>query len=257
MISHLKRSVFYFILITLSASCELLEISPDRMLIKEFTDPKCFKDRFEYENDKLSSFQRLFGERLSTQTFFYYQDNLLTRVESTCDNGIDTFIGIEYDNNGRRINQTNEVTKDGEIIGSTLTHFTYDVKGNLHRTQSTYPIHLNQMFPTEKIYEWENGNLVKVTHYYINDSGKHFSGNTFIEYDRKKNYTNQELAFMFTSGTGLETVLSKNNVISSRYEFGQVLSTQKYELTYNKHGYPTSQVRILDNQIYPIIHISY
>jgi len=234
-----------------------LEISPDRMLIKEFTDPKCFKHRFEYENGQLSSFQELFGERLSTQTFFYYQDNLLTRVESTCDNGINTFIEIEYDKSGRRISQTSEVTKDGEITGSTITHFTYDTQGNLHLSQTIYPVNPNLMFPTEKIYEWKNGNLVKLTDYYINDSGKHFSGYTFIEYDRKKNYTNQELAFMFTRGLGLETVLSKNNVTSSIYEFGQVVSTQNYKLTYSKHGYPTSQVRILNNQVYPIIQISY
>jgi hypothetical protein len=79
-----------------------------------------------------------------------------------------------------------------------------------------------------------------------------------MTYDNKRNYSNQDIAFIYTSGPGLETMISKNNVTSTTEFFGDItIDRGSYKFTYNNDGYPDGYIYKVDTQEYNPIQISY
>jgi hypothetical protein len=256
------RKVILGLIIIISIGCETNEISINKMYLKEIIDPTCYKDQFEYEGGQLISFKRIFGEKVSTITKFKYQNNLLIQIESESENGRDYLIDIEYNSNGQRIRETNTFTHFKNFTHepykiTSISNFNYDASGQLITKYSTFS-DSEYSFPTKTEFEWNKGNLVKMNFSYFNDLGEHSTGSKSFFYDDKRNYSNQDLALVYVTLVGQETVLSKNNLIkTTEIFFNQTIDRGSYEFSYNSNGYPIDYKYKVDNQQISSIQIKY
>ncbi len=256
------RKVILGLTVVVIFGCETNEVSVDRMYLKEIVDPTCSKDQFEYEGGQLISFTRLFGDRVSTVTKFKYQNNLLVQIESECENGQDYLIDIEYNSKGQRLIEKlifthfKNFTLEPYKITS-VTNFNYNDAGQLVTKNSTFS-DSTYSFPTETEFEWSKGNIVKANFAYFDNLGKHTTGGKSFFYDDKRNYSNQELAFLYITLAGQETVLSRNNLIkTTEIFFDQTIDRGSYEFSYNSNGYPIGYRYTVDSQQYNPIQIKY
>lgn len=256
------RKVILGLCVVMIFGCETNEISIRKMYIKEIVDPTCYKDQFEFENGQLISFKRFFGDRISTITKFKYQNDLLIQIESESDNGQDYIIDIEYNSNGQRAREMMTFTHFKNFTLepykiTSISNFNYNEAGQLVTKSSTFS-DSTYSFPTETEFEWSKGNIVKMNFAYFDDLGKHVTGNKSFLYDDKRNYSNQDLAFVYITLAEQETALSKNNLVkTTEIFFGQTIDRGSYEFSYNSNGYPMSYRYKVDNQQYNPIQINY
>jgi hypothetical protein len=227
-------------------SCESDEISSAKMYVKEIGDPVVinYKDQFEYEGEHLILFKRFFGETLSTITKFEYQNDQLKRVESKVIDVIDFLVELEHNSEGQIIKEKvtfpdlRDSTRDLKII--ILSDFTYYDDGNLRTKKSIYSD--SSSYPTETEFEWENGNLVKMNVSFIDNLGKKITLNRSMTYDSKRNYSNQDWAFVYVSAIPADEMLialSKNNSLSTTENLlGQTSVRVLSTFSYNRNGYP-------------------
>lgn len=233
-----RKAILGLIIVSLT-SCETTEITMNKMYLKEVKDPTCYTDQFEYEGEHLIYYKRFFGERIATITTFIYQSNQLKTVETKSDNGQDLIIELSYGANGLREMET-RTFKQNEIEHVTTTNFYYDENNNLKLKHISYSD--PNFFSSQTEFIWVNGNIIKRNYFYIDNQGnRNFSFSEDLLFDNKRNYTNQDLAFIYT-GLYDEVVLSKNNVISNQ---------NKYE--YNNSGYPIKFKYTIDNKDYPVL----
>jgi hypothetical protein len=234
------RKVILGLTIAILMGCETSEITMSKMYLKEITDPTCYTDQFEYEGERLISYKRLFGEREATVTKFIYQSNRLMTIETKSDNGQDYTIELSYGANGLRERENRTLKQDNEVKNLTTVDFFYDEHKNLKSKHISYTD--PNFFSSETEFEWVNGNIVKRNYFYFDNQGtRHYISSDKLLFDNKRNYTNQDLTFIYT-GLYDEAVLSKNNVISN---------PNKYE--YNNSGYPIKFKYTIDNKDYPVL----
>ena len=256
------RKVIVGLMVVIIFGCETNEITMNKMYLKEIVDPTCYKDQFEYEGGQLISFKRLFGERVSTITKYKYQNNLLIQIESESENGQDYLIDIEYNSNGQRVREVNTFTHFKNFTHepykiTSISNFNYNDAGQLVTKHSTFS-DSEYSFPTETEFEWSKGNIVKVNFAYFDDLGEHVTGSKSFFYDDKRNYSNQDLAFVYVTLAGQETVLSKNNLLkTTEIFFDQTIDRGSYEFSYNSNGYPIDYRYKVDNQQYNPVQIKY
>lgn len=232
-----RKAILGLILVTL-ISCETTEIMMDKMYLKEIKDPTCYIDQFEYEGERLISYKRLFGERVATITKFIYESNQLKTIEIKSDNGQDYTIELSYGSNGLRDKEIRTL-KQGEVESVTTTDFYYDENNNLKLKHISYTD--PNFHSSETEFVWAKGNIIKRNYFYIDSQyNRKFSFSEDLLFDNKRNYTNQDIAFIYT-GLYDELVLSKNNLI---------LKDNTFE--YNKSGYPISYKYSIDNKVYPV-----
>jgi len=92
---------------------------------------------------------------------------------------------------------------------------------------------------------WSNGNIVQIDQSAVDSSGNiNLLGSSFYEYDNSRNYSNQDIAFMYAIHTLPvdETILSGNNVTAAKFDWTSddqgVATAFTCEFTYNIQNYP-------------------
>lgn len=254
------RYILLGLIVSILFSCGTNDISPNRLLIKEIIDPTCYKDVFEYENDRLVGFKRFFGERVGTNTTFHYLDNQLVKVEAKGDQGFEQIIELTYGEDGLRKEEKITTIYQGEVTYVKNGTFSYD-NDKLKSIKYTFndPNFMDPNYlPTETLLEWKNGNLIKMTYYLFDGEYTYLTSTRTMTYDNKRNYANQDIAFIYTLGQGSETSISKNNVTSTTELFGGLtIDRGSYKFTYNQNGYPDSYIYKVESQEFYPIQISY
>ena len=219
-------------------SCSADETTPQKMYLKEIKDPSCFTEQYEYEAGRLTSFKRLFGEHVSTDTKFSYDANLLKTVELREDDGRVIIIELSYGANGLPEREL-RTSKNEEAESRLVSDHYYDKNGNLILTRRSYSD--PNFFTSETEFEWANGNIIRKHHFLINSQGnREFQFSEDLFFDNKKNYTNQDFAFIYT-GLESEGVLSRNNLIRKDMPY-----------RYNKKGYPSGYNYRIDLENYSV-----
>jgi hypothetical protein len=257
-----SRNILVGLLIVILIGCESNEITSDKMSLMEINDPTCYKDQFEYEGGRLISFKRFFGERVSTNTRFKYRNNQLIQLESESENGQDYVVELEYNSQGQRVKERITFTHFKNLSLDpykivAISDFAYNQEGLLLRKSSTYS-DSTYSFPTETEFEWSNGNLVKMNSAYSDYLGRHVTGSKYFVYDDKRNYSNQDLAFLYLTLGRQETVLSRNNLVkTTEVFFDQTIDRGSYTFSYNGNGYPIGYKYKVDNQEYSPIQMKY
>ncbi len=259
-----SRLLLLFIVLLLA--CEYNEISSAKMYVKEIGDTVIinYKDQFEYEGERLVLFKRFFGERLSTITKFEYQNDHLKRVESNIIDVMDFLVELEHNSEGQIIKEKitypdlRDSTRDLKII--ILSDFTYYDDGNLRTKNSIYSDSA-LTYPTETEFEWSNGNLVKMNVNRLDNLGKKFTLTRTMTYDNKRNYSNQDWAFVYMAAITSDeflTALSKNNSLSTTETlFGQTSVRVLTTFSYNKNGYPNAYRSVNDGFENTKRHVKY
>jgi len=236
--------------------CDAEEPLPEKLFVKEIYDPTCFKNEFAYTEGRLVQYRTKFGDRVAGVIDFYYEGSLLKRIESTSDNGQAYLISLEYDDRGRRSKEAVTWTQFDQITYTSMTDFTYDDDGNLIKKYSTYS-DSTYSFPTETSFQWDNGNLVGMKRTVLTGYGPWLVNSWTLVYDNNRNYTNQNMAFVYTSVRGSdfnETLLSKNNLV---VQLDGSFEEWSNEYSYNESGYPISYVLETGGQMYNPRFINY
>jgi hypothetical protein len=252
----MKIQIALFGLITIALlSCGTEDVSPSRLLITQIESPGLYRDHYEYENGRLVSFKRFFGELEETKTQFHYLDNRLTKIEVKKDQGSEQIIELTYGENGLR--QEEKLTTIYNDGGTYVKTATFSYRAGILRSIK-YSFGDPNYLPTETLFEWENGNISKMEHYVFSSQATYLISIETMTYDDKRNYSNQDIAFIYTLGSGLETTISKNNVTSTTEKVGdKFVDRGSYKFTYNKAGYPDSYVYKVDSQESGTIQIMY
>lgn len=249
------RYILSGLIVSILFSCGTEDTSPDMLLVREIIDPTCYKDVFGYENDRLVVFKRYLADRISTHTTFQYQGNQLVKIEVKRDQGLEQIIELTYGEDGLRKEEKSTTIYQGKVTYVKNGTFHYD-KGVLISIK--YTSNDPNYFPTETCLKWQNGNLVKMTYYFFDEDYTYLASEKTVTYDNKKNYSNQDIAFIYILGRESETSLSKNNVTSTTEFFGgTTIDRGSYTFTYNKNGYPDGYVYNVDSQKYGPMQLRY
>jgi hypothetical protein len=231
------RNLILGIIISTFLGCETEQVEPARLFVKEMGDPTYYKDAFEYENNHLVSFKRFFGSREETNTQFVYLNNQLVKVNVKRDQGLEYTIELVNGENGLRSEEKLTMISNGDTTYIRLGKFVYDKKV-LKSIKYTYPYNDPADYAsTELDFEWTDGNITRINRYFYDNTGeRHDNGYNIFVYDDKINYSNRDVAFVYTIPTPDETILSKNNLITYGNETD--IKTESYVYTYNDTGYP-------------------
>lgn len=236
-------------------SCDTEEISPTIFFVQEMSDPTIYTDLFAYENGRLVNFDRLFGERIETSTKFYYSDKQLTRVEIERDQGLEQLIELSYGANGFRKEEKVTTKQNGGITEIRVGLFSYS-DGRISSIKYSYEGVDHK--PTETVFEWSNGNITQMDFYVIDDEYTYLASSKRMSYDAKRNFSNQDIAFVYRVMGGEETLISRNNVVAEIEKVGDLISnTGRYDFTYNDEGYPIGYTKTIGLQAYNPIQITY
>ncbi len=249
-----KRVILGLLFVT-GISCSTEDITPARLFIKELEDPSCYKDQFDYKDGHLVEFRRLFGQQVETITKFYYQADQLMKVHIKREQGIEHVIELNYGANGLRSEEKVTSINLGDTTNIKTGIFNYEdgllISINYSADDPAY-------VPTETVFHWRDENIIQTDFYIYFEHGKHYGGNRKFTYDHGLNYSNQEIAFIYTVGPGEETKVSKNNIVTQQTKFGEeIFQGGVYTFTYNKSGYPIGYVHKTGEVKFTPIQISY
>lgn len=254
----MKINVRYTILVLFSAvlfSCENEEIPSNTLFVKEISDPTFYKDLLEYENGYLVKFNRLFGERIETTTQFQYSGHQLSRVEIKRDQGLEQIIELSYGENGFRKEEKATTKQNGDITEIRVGLFSYK-DGMIKSIKYSYKGVDNKV--TETVFEWINGNITQMDFYLIDGEYTYLTSSRTMTYDDKRNFSNQDIAFIYRVMSGEETIVSKNNVIEEFEDVGDlIINRGRYNFTYNNEGYPIGYIQTVGSQEYNPVQINY
>ncbi len=231
-----------FISAILSACEDNDAVSGKQKLLK--IENVCNQDHFEYEGELLVGFTRSFGPLLAVIGKCFYKGDQLIRIESASDNGVTRTIELEYGEHGllnKEIITVDVESPDYKNHYVETSYYEYDENARLRARIQTQDIDGYSPYKTE--YEWSMGNIVKMSYGIINQQGNLLPlGNKVFTYDRGRNYTNHNIAFLYTNFLAIEVVLSKNNLISisedSFYDDQDMLIQTTNDFMYNSFGYP-------------------
>ena len=218
-------------------ACGTEKLSPSKLFVKEMGDPTYYKDVFDYNDGHLISFKRFFGTREETNTQFYYLNNLLVKVEVKKDQGLEFTVELKNGENALRKEEKLTMIYNGDTTYIRTGNFIY--VGNALKS-ITYSYNDPANYPTSEIdFGWADGNITRIDNYSYDSFGRRYNGYSTYVYDNKLNYSNQDIAFIYTVGTGDETKVSKNNQGGSDYKY-----------LYNDKGYPIEYTHLkLDHVI--------
>lgn len=249
------KHVFLALFAGILFSCEKEETPSKTLFADEMGDPTIYRDLFEYENGHLVKFNRLFGERIETTTQFQYSGHQLTRVEIERDQGLEQIIELSYGENGFRKEEKVTTKQNGDITEIRVGLFNYK-DGMVKSIKYSYEgIDHN---PTETVFEWINGNISQMDFYLFDGENTHLTSSRTLTYDDKRNFSNQDIAFIYRLMGGEETIISKNNVIEEIEEIGDLtINRGRYNFTYNNEGYPTGYIQTVGSQKYNPVQINY
>lgn len=251
----MKNKLFILFTVLLLISCGKEDVTPDRLFVKEIVDPTFYRDVFTYESERLIEFNRFLGDRVETNSQFHYSNDQLIKVEIKRGESISYTIELNYDKNGFRQNEKLTTLKDGQITNIQTSIFTHEdgvLKSILNSNSDT------NYSPMETRYEWSNGNITKMNYYYVDSAGPHFSGSRTITYDTKKNYSNQDIAFIYRTLYESETTLSKNNALTNLMILDDlVIDNGSHSFMYNDSGYPKEYTYKIYGQEFNPIQINY
>jgi hypothetical protein len=236
-------------------SCGREDAIPGRLFVKEIIDPTLYKDVFTYEDGRLIEFNRFLGDRVETNSQFHYLNNQLLKVEIKRGQTIAYTVELTYDKNGFRQDEKLTTLYDGQITNIQTSIFTHQdgILKSILNTNSD-----PNYAPMEAVYEWSNGNIIKIDYYYIDIAGPHFSASRTITYDTKKNYSNQDIAFIYRTLYESETTLSKNNALTNILTLDeQVIDQGSHTFLYNSSGYPKEYTYKIYGQEFNPIEINY
>ncbi|WP_162417372.1 hypothetical protein [Cyclobacterium roseum] len=254
----MKINVRYTILVLFSAvlfSCENEEIPSNTLFVKEISDPTFYKDLFEYENGYLVKFNRLFGERIETTTQFQYSGHQLSRVEIKRDQGLEQIIELSYGENGLRKEEKATTKQNGDITEIRVGLFSYE-DGMIKSIKYSYEGVDHKA--TETVFEWINGNITQMDFYLIDGEYTYLTSSRTMTYDDKRNFSNQDIGFIYRVMSGEETIVSKNNVIEEFEDVGDlIINRGRYNFTYNNEGYPIGYIQTVGSQEYNPVQINY
>jgi len=245
--------------------CESSEMRSPKLFIREISDIADNKYQFEYESGHLISYKSVYGQRVAKVTTFEYQNDQLVRVDVTSDYGESAVIELEYGLPG--------------LVEREIYNYAWDIegdKGNYTRT-TFFEYDENEMLKSQLVsyddansgmiridFSWNKGNIVKRTYNYLDSSGKflYFGGLQLFAYDNRRNYTNQDFAFIYTTFGGVERALSRHNVIAINNDWqdgtGNFSIQSAFEFTYNDNGYPIKYVETDYGQTYaPVFNMKY
>ncbi len=250
---NLLFGIVFFLMFT---SCQENEIVLSKLHLIKVTDPIANMDLLTYDNGKLVLFQRYFGQQEETVTTFHYAENLLSNATTVRSNGQEYIVELEYDNNAWRHKETITFKQDDVVINITTTIFKYDINGDLETKEITHTA--TSSGPTETEFEWKDGNIIKMNFYLLTGSIKSFAYSRNITYDDKINFTNQDLSFLYITPYEQESVLSKNNRLSTFDSVGQqAIDRGSFIYKYNEQGYPIEYVYKVDKQEFPTVIMEY
>jgi len=251
---RIAKYSFGILILTLTA-CDSEMVSPLRQLVKEIEDQTCYTDHFTYQDGGLSTFKRVFGSREETSINFIYSDNKLIRIETVRDQGLESTIELLYNEKGQRSQETLTMVYNGETTYIRTGTFTY-INDQLKSIKYTY--NKPDYSTEEREFHWSKDNLIRIDFYYYFNEQRFPSISRLYTYDNKLNYSNQDIAFIYTVGTGDETKFSKNNLVSMQ----EIIDTEiyqggQYSFTYNDSGYPVKYVYKSGGQEFTTIQIRY
>lgn len=221
-------------------ACNSETISPIRLLVKEIGDPTYYMESFTYQEGQLFTFKRLCGNNEGTSIKFLYSDNRLIKIENRRDQELESFIELEYNANGQRSQEKLTMIYNGDTTYIRTGTFTYS-NGKLKSLKYNY--NKPDYSTEEREFQWDKGNLIRIDFYYYANDMRFSSISRLYEYDNKLNYSNQDIGFIYTIGTGDETMASKNNLVTMQ----QILDTDvsqggQYSFKYDSNGYPISYI---------------
>lgn len=237
--------------------CETSEIASNRLLVKEIVAPS-YIDTFRYnDNGRLVEFERILCGKLDVSIVFQYSNNKLVKVDKQLTHGITSTIELTYNDNNLRQEEKLTTKVNGETTYKRIGNFKYE--NGLLKSISYTSIYSDNTSLTETEFEWSNNNISKMEFYVINNSNKNYIGNRRFTYDNKINYSNQDIAFIYTVGDGDETKVSKSNLLTQQETFGDNQSYQgeQYSFSYNVNGYPIEYTYSLGTQVFSSVQIKY
>lgn len=234
------RIVIIGLIIVTGISCSTEDITPARLLIKELEDPSCYKDQFDYKDGHLVEFRRLFGQQVGTITQFHYLGDQLVKIHINNEQGIEHIVELTYAENGSRLEEKVTTLQQGDTTSIGIRKFTYQnglLKSIMYLTSD------ENYKPMETVFHWNDGNIIQTDFYYFFQNERRFSGNRIFTYDHGVNYSNQDIAFLYTEGIGAEIKMSRNNLVTMQENIGdETYLGGYYTFTYNKNGYPTGYI---------------
>lgn len=249
------KYILFILFTVLFISCGREDATPDRLFVKEIVDPSLYRDVFKYEDGRLIEFNRFLGDRVETNSQFHYSNNQLIKVDIKRGQTIAYTVELTYDKNGFRQDEKLTTLNDGQITNIQTSIFTHQdgiLKAILNTNSDT------NYSPIETRYEWNNGNITKMDYYYVDSAGPHFYGSRAVTYDTRKNYSNQDIAFIYRTLYESETTLSKNNALTNILSLDDLVIDQgSHSFMYNSSGYPKEYTYKIYGQEFNPIEINY
>jgi hypothetical protein len=234
------RKVILGLLVVSGISCNTEDITPARLFVREIEDPSCYKDQFDYKDGHLVEFRRLFGQQIETITQFYYLGDQLIKVHIKREQGLEHVIELTYAENGLRLEEKATTIQQGDTTSIGKRKFTYQ-QGLLKSIMRS--VNDSNFRPMETVFHWSDGNIIQTDLYYFLEGERRFNGNRMFTYDHGVNYSNQDMAFLYTEGIGAEIKMSRNNLVTMQENTGvNTYQGGYYTFTYNKSGYPMGYV---------------
>lgn len=249
------RKVILGLLLVMAISCNTEDIAPARLFVREIEDPSCYKDQFDYKDGNLVEFRRLFGQQVGTITQFYYLDNQLVKIHINNEQGMEHVIELTYTENGLRLEEKVITLQQGDTTSVGIRKFSYQ-NGLLKSIVRS--VDVPNFRPMETVFHWSDGNIIQTDFYYFVEGERRFNGNRIFTYDHGVNYSNQDIAFLYTEGIEAEIKLSRNNMVTMQENTGvETYLGGYYTFTYTKSGYPTGYVYKLGEVASTPIQIRY
>lgn len=249
------KKVILGLLVVSAISCSTEDIAPSRLFVREIEDPSCYKDQFNYNDGRLVEFRRLFGQEVGTITKFYYQGDQLVKIHINNAQGIEHIVALTYAENGLRLLEKVTTIQQGDTTSIGIRKFTYQdglLKSILRSVDDP------NFRPMETVFHWSDGNIIQTDLYYFLDGERQVSGNRIYTYDHGVNYSNQDIAFLYTEGIGAEIKMSRNNLVTMQENVGaETYQGGYYTFTYTKSGYPTGYVYKTGEVAFTPIQIRY
>ncbi len=249
------RKVILGLLVVSAISCSTEDIAPARLFVREIEDPSCYKDQFDYKDGHLVEFRRLFGQQVATITQFYYLDDQLVKIHINNEQRIEHVVELTYTENGLRLEEKVATLQQGDTTSIGIRKFTY--QNGLLKSIMRSAADPN-FRPMETVFHWNDGNIIQTDFYYFLEGERRFNGNRIFTYDQGVNYSNQDMAFLYTEGIGAEIKMSRNNLVTMQENIGdQTFQGGHFTFTYTKSGYPTGYVYKVGEVEFTPIQIRY
>lgn len=218
------------------------EPAPDVLLLRQESSPSSVM-QYTYDGNNIVSTDFFVAGNLYDEREFHYDNGVLVSVSLTSTDGLKTETKIEYSPDGFPLKES--FAYDFAGLNWEMVYYEFHFKSTT--TYAYYPDNLLKSYSearedwtvaTRYDFEWNNGNVIKMTQVSVDlmNGQETVNYTEYYTHDEKPNYLNQNMQFKYCNAR-VASILSRNNIIKVEGDYDGTTATQTFDLRYNRSGY--------------------